>query len=131
MRHDYLFFSWLVQCGSADQARDIRQRLEALPLTSLAFSDAARVSADNSEIHPEPSHLVGDFFTSVKILPAQSPSYFQLLFARKPDAPPCWKDAMMDVLRRVRDADSNKETAPVQIVLNYGGDACPPQESTR
>lgn len=128
MRHDHLFFSWHVQCGSEEEARSIRQWLEAFPLTSLTFSDTIRAFPGGSEVSQTQRQVVGDYFASVRILPEVSPGSFQLLFQRKPDAPRHWKDVMMYVLRMVRDGGVHKEPTPVQIVLKYRGDAYPPLE---
>jgi hypothetical protein len=129
MRHDHLFFCWLVQCGSENQARGIQQRLEAIPVTSLTFSDTVRAVPTGSGCRQAQPHVVGDYFASVKILSEPSSASFQLLFQRKPDAPRQWKDVMMYVLRMVREGSVRKESPPVQIVLKYRGDAYPPPES--
>lgn len=128
MRRDHLFFCWLIQCGSEEQARSIRQNLDESPLTSMIFSDTVRAFPDGSEVQQTQPHVVGDYFSSVNILPGSSPSAFELLFQRKPDAPRQWKDVMMHLLRRVRDGDIRKESIPVQIVLTYRGDIYPPPE---
>lgn len=128
MRHDHLFFSWLIRCGSEEQARGIRQNLEAFPLTSITFPDTVSAYPGGFEIARTQTHLVGDHFASVKILPELSPSSFQLLFQRKPDAPRHWKDVMRYVLRMVRDGGVREGSTPVQIVLKYRGDTYPPTE---
>jgi hypothetical protein len=129
MRHDHRYISWLVRCGSEEQARDIRQGFEAFPITSLTFSDTVRAFPSGSEIHQSQPHLVGDYFTSVAILPETEHSTFQLLFQRKPDAPRHWKDVMMYVLRMVREGGVRREAGSVQIILKYRGDAWPPNQS--
>src|SRR5579871_1511941 len=128
MRHDHLFFSWLVQCSSQEQASNIRQSLEASPLTSLTFPNTVRAFPGGSEMIQTQPHVVGDYFTSVKILPEGSADSFQLLFQRKPDAPRHWKDVMMYVLRMVHEEGARNESCPVEIVLKYRGDAYPPPE---
>lgn len=128
MRHDHLFFCWLVRCGSEEQARSIRQNLDASPLISMIFPETVRAFPNGSEVQQTQAHVVSDYFASVSIFPGSSPSAFQLLFQRKPDAPRHWKDVMMYLLRRVRDGDIRKESIPVQIVLTYRGDTYPPPE---
>lgn len=125
MRHDHLFFSWLVQCVSEEQSRSIRQGLEAFPLTSVTFPDSIRAFPSGSEASQTQPHVVGDYFASVKVLPDSSPACFQLLFQRKPDATRPWKDVMMYVLRMVREGGGRKDPTPAEIVLKYRGDAYP------
>ena len=127
MRHDDLFFSWLVQCSSQEQACNIRQSLEASPLTSLTFPDTIRAFPGGSEVSQTQTYVVGDYFASVRVLPEAAPGSFQLLFQRKPDAPRHWKDVMMYVLRLVREENARNESSPVEIVLKYRGDAYPPR----
>ena len=126
MRHDPLYTSWLVRCGSEDQARRIRQGLEAFPVASLTFQDAVRAFPGGSELRQDRPHVVGDYFAAVRILPEPSPSSFQLLFERKPGAPQQWKDVMMSVLRMVRDGGADMAPTPVDITLTYRGDVYPP-----
>ena len=129
MRHDPLYMSWLVRCGSEEQARNIRRGLEAFPVTNLTFQDAVRAFPGGAELRQDSPHVVGDYFAEVSLIPEPSSPAFQLLFQRKPGAPRCWKDVMMYVLRMVRDGAGQGDSVPVDIVLAYRGDVYPPAAS--
>jgi hypothetical protein len=120
MRNDPLFFSWLVQCGSEEDARRVRQAVEASPVAGLTFEDVVRASPGGVELRQANRHLVGDYFTSVDVLPGASASSFGLVFHRKPAAGRYWKDVMMKVLRAVQEKQSG-----VSIALDYRGDERP------
>src|SRR5437016_1015159 len=120
MRNDPLFFSWLVRCGSDEDARRARQAVEASPVSQLTFEDTVRAFPGGVEVRQANRHLVGDYFASVDVLPGESASSFRLVFQRKPAAGRYWKDVMMKVLRMVQDGPSK-----AGIALDYRGDERP------
>jgi hypothetical protein len=120
MRNDPLYFSWLIQGESEEDARRVKQALEATPIVQRTFEDMVRSFPAGAETRQVNSHLVGDYFASVDALPASSPSSFRLVFHRKTDAGRYWKDVMMKVLRMAQDAP-----AKVRIALDYRGDERP------
>jgi len=117
MRNDPLYFSWLIQCESEDDARRVKQVIEAVPIVQRTFEDAVRTFPAGVETRQTNKHFVGDYFAGVDVLPASSPSSFRLVFQRKPDTGRYWKDVMMKVLRTVQDGP-----AKVRIALDYRGD---------
>jgi hypothetical protein len=120
MRNDPLYFSWLVQCGSEEDARRVRQAVEAFPVTQRTFEDTLRAFPGGVELRQANRHLVGDYFVGVDVLPGASASSFRLVFQRRPAAGRYWKDVMMKVLRMVQDGPSE-----VRVTLDYRGDERP------
>jgi hypothetical protein len=121
MRTDPLFLLWTVNCSSPEEARRAQQWLPDMVAPDATIIEETRAFPDGRETVTEQPHRVGDYFSSVRVLPGNGPpASFRLLFHRRPDAGRFWKDLMVRLLQRAR---GTAETAPT---LEYRGDQEPP-----
>ncbi len=121
MRHDPLYLLWIVDCPSAEESRRLQQLLSRELSPEATFVDDVRAWPDGVEMHWREPHRLGDYFESVRILPAKSqqPASFRVLFHRRPDSGRFWKDVMARVLQRARGEAASTTT------LEYRGDEAP------
>ncbi len=119
MRHDPLFLLWQVECPSRDACQRFRGQLADETSADAVFVDEVRAFPGGMETRWQEPHRIGDYFETVQVLPpGPGGTSFRLLFRRRPDAGPFWKDLMAWVLR--------ERGAPgVTTSLLYRGDTEP------
>jgi hypothetical protein len=116
MRHDPLYTRWTVTTGSEDDARRLRAAADGFTEETV-IEQRARAFPGGFEAREFLPHRLGDYFAAIRTLPGEAPASFRILFHRRPEAGRYWKDLMMRVLQRVRDAAPN-----TSITLDYRGD---------
>jgi hypothetical protein len=119
MRHDPLFLLWAIDCRSPEDCRRLQQWLPLEITPEATFTDEVLAFPAGTEDRRQEPHRLGDYFESVQVLPSakRTPTFFHLLFRRRPAAKRFWKDLMVLVLQKVR-----KEAAQTTTTLEYQGD---------
>jgi hypothetical protein len=122
MRHDPLFLLWTVNCPSPEDCRRLQRWLPDQIAPEVVFVDEVRAFPGGNETHRREPHRLGDYFESVQVFPSgeETPTFFRLLFHRRPTAPRFWKDLMVRILQKVRE-----EAAQTTTRLEYRGDEEP------
>jgi hypothetical protein len=121
MRHDPLFLLWVVNCPTPEDSRRLQQRLRTEISPDTILVDEVSAYPDGFEARSREPHRLGDYFESVRVLPAagQAPATFGLLFQRRPNAGRFWKDFMARLLQSIRNE------AEATTTLSYRGDEEP------
>jgi len=122
MRHDPLFTSWLVKCSSAEESQRLQQLLRAAIHADAAYVDIVRPSPKGTESSATIAHRLGDYFSDIRLLPGEQagPAAFRVVFHRRADARPFWKDLMVRTLQEIR-----KSSPDATTTLEYRGDEEP------
>jgi hypothetical protein len=115
-----LFTSWLVRCPTPEDSRRIQQQLPEQIELDRTLGQEVRAFPAGIEVRTEHTHRLGDYFASIRLLPAADSSSFRILFHRRADAMRYWKDLMVRILQDLR------QTSPETVTtLEYRGDAEP------
>jgi hypothetical protein len=114
-----LFTSWVVACHSPQESQSLQRWLSSHIDLDRVFTDTIQAAPAGVEEIRSVSHRLGDYFASIRILPA-SPASFRLVFQRLPEAKRFWKDLMVNILQEIEAAP---ETESIQ--LGYKGDKEP------
>jgi hypothetical protein len=122
MRHDPLYTSWIISCGSEEEVRQVQRALRDIVKPDATLFDVVRAFPAGTEARSIEPHRLGDYFASVRLLPGPpgASSAFRMLFHRRPDAGRYWKDFMVKMLDAARRAAPN-----VTTTLEYRGDELP------
>jgi hypothetical protein len=120
--------TWLVRCATQSEAEQLRARLPALIELDNTLVDEVRAFPGGAEQVSRQTYRLGDYFASIQVLPdtLRSPSTSRVLFQRREDAGPFWKDLMARVLGDIRDAAPGTST-----LLLYRGDAAPEADAAQ
>jgi len=121
-RHDPLFTSWLVKCPSAEESQRLQQRLRTGLDPDMTYEDVVRASPEGAPLSSAIPHRLGDYFSDIRLLPGEQagPAAFRVVFHRRADARPFWKDLMVRTLQEIR-----KSSPDATTTLEYRGDEEP------
>src|SRR5262249_31087332 len=93
--------TWKITCLSPAQADALGRWLSSRIDPDRVFTDTVRTIPKGVPEAESVSHRLGDYFASVRLVPAHESDSFQLVFEKRPDAGRFWKDLMVNIVQEV------------------------------
>ena len=114
MRHDPVFLVFTITSPSWEEAQRLQEKLRNQIEPDAEIIDTCVSSEGTNDVH----YRIGDFFEEIAIFPhvEKNASRLRLVFHRRADAGPFWKDIMVRIVHSLETEPGNS------VALDHQGD---------